>query len=63
MANERLTHLPCRTCGRRDEWRVKTETRIDKNRVVVNVELYCAHCGKLRAETVVALSEREFSWF
>ena len=62
MATELLTSIPCRTCAKRKHMEVKCRVEILKTRVVVHVELYCSHCGALRAEAVLALSEGEFSW-
>ncbi len=42
---------------------VKCRVEILDTRVIVHVELYCSHCGALRGEAVLALSEREFSWY
>ncbi len=63
MATELLTSIPCRTCAKREHMEVKCRVEVLKTRVIVHVELYCSHCGALRAETVLALSEREFSWY
>ena len=62
MTTELLTALPCMKCGKRHQWEVKSWLETRKNRVIVHVELYCAHCGTRRAEAVLALSEREFTW-
>ena len=63
MATELLTSIPCRTCAKPVHMEVKCRVEIVKSRVIVHVELHCSNCGALRAEAVLALSEREFSWY
>ena len=52
----------CPFCGGRELLTAEAQPTIKQARVVIRVLLRCAHCGKLRAETVIALSEREFTW-
>ena len=57
------SHERCPNCGKREELIVRTEPTIQKKQVRLQVQLHCAHCGFLRADTVIALSEREFTWY